>query len=421
MFRDVFEGFDIRKYHGNVQRFFLFGIPFFSGMGLFFLLYNLYLLRLGFREDFIGWLVGMTPLASGLFAIPIGIWSDRIGRKPFLIAAALLMGLSQLGLCLSHNPLLLLCFAFLGGISPSLIFVNHVPFLAENCPPNIRGQAMAIAIGIQAATRMLVSLVGGALPRLLGLLAGVSTDRPEPFRYALLLGAGVTLLSTFPLFGILPDRSRESERASRPGAEVAVKPPWRLLMVFMTISALRGLSFGLTMPFFNVFYQERLHASAAAIGAIFFFSQAVGLPSTIAAPALCRRFGARATIVLFRVLAALCLGVMGGLEGLVVGVVVFLVLSVAEGVSTPAEMSFVTDMVSRPYWGRMQSLRVTGYQLFSALGSAWAGEMILRLGYGPTFGAGGLAILASGATFLVCFGRRPPGDSKGSRCADNNI
>lgn len=161
MFRDLFEGFDIRKYHGNVQRLFLFGLPFFSGMGLFFLLYNLYLLRLGFREDFIRSLGGMMPLASGLFAIPIGIWSDRIGRKPFLFSVALLMGLFQLGLCLSHDPLLLLCFAFLGGIAPSLAFVNHVPFLAKTFPPDMDGKAMSIAMAIQVATRMLVSLAGG--------------------------------------------------------------------------------------------------------------------------------------------------------------------------------------------------------------------------------------------------------------------
>ena len=75
---------DPRTYSPNVRRFYLFAIPIFSGLALFGLLYNLYLIRLGYREDFIGQLAGLFPLASGILAIPTGFLSDRIDRKPFL-------------------------------------------------------------------------------------------------------------------------------------------------------------------------------------------------------------------------------------------------------------------------------------------------------------------------------------------------
>ncbi len=79
---ELFRGFNLREYNENVRRFFPFGIPLFAGMMIQSLLCNLYLTRLDFQEDFIGQMAGLAPLASGLFAVPTGIISDRIGRKP---------------------------------------------------------------------------------------------------------------------------------------------------------------------------------------------------------------------------------------------------------------------------------------------------------------------------------------------------
>ena len=405
MLQGVLRGYNIRKYHRNVQRFFLFSIPYYSGMGLFFLLYNLYLLRLGYQEDFIGRLAGMMPLACGIVAIPIGILSDRFDRRPFLIAASLVLGLSQLGLCLTIDPSLLLLFAFLGGIAPSLVFVNHIPFLAENSLRQNRRQAVSVTVALQFVTRMAVSLVGGALPGLMSSLSGIPDERPEPFRYALFLGACCTLFGAIPLLGIRPRNPRQKGRAAATTEES--RTARRVLAVFSLTSAFRGLAWGISFPFLNVFFQEELHASAAAIGAIFFLANGVGLPSAIMAPAASRRFGAVAAVVPLRVLGAMALGILGGMEGLLFAVFVLVVLSVAEGISTPIEMVFSTEVVSGAYWGRIQSIRVTGFQLFAAVGSIWGGEMIVRYGYGVTFGVGALATLLSGLLLLAGLGWHP--------------
>ena len=87
--------FRLREFNRNVQSFFLYGILINAGMALFSLLYNLYLLRLSYQEDFIGQVASMAPLACGLLALPIGMLSDRWGRKPFLIASGLLLAASS--------------------------------------------------------------------------------------------------------------------------------------------------------------------------------------------------------------------------------------------------------------------------------------------------------------------------------------
>jgi len=410
--RDALTGLSLREYNRDIRRFFLFATLLFSGMALFMLLYNLYLTRLGFKEDFIGDMAGMFPLASGIFAVPVGIWSDRSGRRPFLLAASLFLGASYLGMCLLGNPSLLLAFSFLGGIAGSCVFVNFIPFLAENAAPERRGQAIAIWMAISGLTRMLTSLAGGWLPGLMGALTGNPLHHPHPFRLSLLIGAGLTLSSIFAAQriegarGERPHQTRGEPHGECGGPEGAPGAPWRLLATFASISAFRGLSMGLSLPFYNVFFQEQLATSAASIGTIFFASQAIVFPSTLIAPAVARRFGAVSTVVPLRLLAGACLGVMGWWPTLPLAILCLLVVSVVEGVSTPTEMSFASDVMPRRYLGRMQSFRVTGFQLLSAWGSVWAGSLILRFTYGAAFSLAGGALLVSACIFLMRFGRR---------------
>ena len=104
----------LRDFNRNVRSFLYYGVLINAGMALFTLLYNLYLLRLSFQEDFIGQVASMAPLATAILALPTGILSDRIGRRPFLIASGVLLAGSQLGLVLAESPTALLALSLSG-------------------------------------------------------------------------------------------------------------------------------------------------------------------------------------------------------------------------------------------------------------------------------------------------------------------
>ena len=79
----------LREFNRNVQSFFLYGILINAGMALFSLLYNLYLLRLSYQEDFIGQVASMAPLACGLLALPIGRLSAVWWAKSLPLSAVM--------------------------------------------------------------------------------------------------------------------------------------------------------------------------------------------------------------------------------------------------------------------------------------------------------------------------------------------
>lgn len=400
-------GFRPRSFNRNVRSFYLYGLSINAGMTLYWLLYNLYLLRLSYQEDFIGQMASMAPLATALLALPTGVLSDRLGRRPFLIASGLLLALSQVGLCLSTASTALLAFSFVGGVANAFIWVNHVPFLSDNAHPSRRAEAIVVWSAVQIVVRMLLSLVGGFLPGAMAWFLGTSTELPEPFRYALFLGAACSLVSVVPLLRIRrqPDAAPVPERDPDEGEDP--RRPRGVFAVVAVTAGMRGFSMGLTYPFFNVFFEEELHIGPAAIGAVFFLSHLVGLPFTFSVPALVRRFGATLTILASRAVSGGAVGIMGALVTLPVALPMFLLARAGEVIDIPADQHFTTQVLPRRYWARVQSIRVCGFQLLAFLGSLAGGVLILEHGYLLVFGLAALSRTASGLVMAAWFGMRP--------------
>ena len=409
--------FRLREFNRNVRLFFAFGTSINAGMALFSLLYNLYLLRLSYQEDFIGQVASMAPLATGLLALPTGILSDRLGRRPFLIASGLLLAISQLGLCLTTSPGALLAFSFVGGVAMAFVWVNHVPFLSDNAHPARRAEALAIWSALQIVVRMLLSLIGGFMPGVMGYFLGLSTEVPEPFRYALFFGAACSLIAVVPLLYAsgqtrhertpTPSRRRPKPSGSAKLTQARKSPdenepatsPWRVFAAITVLSGTRGFSMGLTYPFFNVFFEAELGVGPAAIGAIFFLSQLAGLPATFAAPTLVRRFGPTLTILPSRIMGGSALGIMGAFISLPLAVPMFLLVRIGEVIDNPSDQHFSTQVLPRRFWARIQGLRVCGFQLLNFLGSLIGGMLILDYGYGAVFGLACASRIASGSDY----------------------
>ena len=396
---NLFHGYNLRDYNDNVRRFFLFGIPLFSGMMIQSLLYNLYLTRLGFQEDFIGQMAGLAPLASGLLAVPTGIISDRVGRKPFLLATAVIMAVTQVGLCTVTDRAMLLVLSFVAGTSGAFIWVNHVPFLSENAAPERRAQAIAIWMSIQVITRMVMSLVAGSLLDLMGRLTDTSSAEAEPFRYALYVGSALCLVAMLPLIGVHAKSRDRGIEQDNPAAF-----PLRIFVAFGATSVCRGASMGFSFPFFNVFFQQALGLSTPMIGLIFFLSLVAAVPSTVLAPSMARRLGPIRTVVPTRIIGSFALVLLGFSDNLALGFACFLTAAIVEAITTPTEMTYATQIVPSRYWARMQSLRVTGFQIPAGLASLAAGFLIVEYGYWATFALAGALRLVSALILLSVFG-----------------
>ena len=112
----------------------VFAVVGFTYFGVQAVLFNLYLLRLGFEPQFIGLLIGSGQVVFAVTALPSGEFGRRVGVRGALIAGLMLLGLAfALLLCVEALPrsawvAWLLIWWALTWVGAALVNVNSVPY-----------------------------------------------------------------------------------------------------------------------------------------------------------------------------------------------------------------------------------------------------------------------------------------------------
>ena len=259
-------------------------------------LFNLYLLRLGYGIEFVGLVNAVGLLAYALFAFPSGLISNRFGVRRTMTAG---VALCALGFGLQPAAELMpgvgqdawiVAFQLLGTVGLSLFFVNSQPFLTDATGPQERNHAYSMRMAIGTASGFLGSLVGGVLPDLFAPLVGRSLSHPAPYRYSLLVAMVLCIpgvLAMLPLWGA--DEDCDDEQAKVSGGSSAV-PVWTFAAMAL-VSLLRMAGVGASRTFFNVYLDDSLGVSTAQIGLLFAIVQLVSAPVALTMPALSERWG----------------------------------------------------------------------------------------------------------------------------------
>ena len=140
-----------------------------AGLLAFLPLYLADVLRLG--PLWMGLALSIMQL-TGIVAAPLaGTWSDRIGRRPVVLAGLTGATVMLAGLTLiADGPLFVVGIALLGFALFAIRPVVH-SWLMDLTPPQLAGSASSLMFGVQAALSALVPLIGGVLADAWGLNA----------------------------------------------------------------------------------------------------------------------------------------------------------------------------------------------------------------------------------------------------------
>ncbi|MEO7144698.1 MAG: MFS transporter, partial [Bryobacteraceae bacterium] len=171
------------------------------GLFIYFLLYNLYLLQLGFDERFLGLVAGAMTAGGAAGSLPAAFVMQRFGiRKTLLVCFALIASLSALRACVV-DPSLLLVLAFVGGAISATWAVAISPAIAQLTSERARPLGFSLVFSSGISIGILGGIAGGHLPALLSAVH-LASSRVQSFRAALLLSCGIVLLALWPLSGV---------------------------------------------------------------------------------------------------------------------------------------------------------------------------------------------------------------------------
>src|SRR6476620_4290029 len=157
----------IRHFSRNANLYLLHVIGMDTIYGTWGVVFNLYLLAIGFDAAFIGTRLLITGITGAIASIPAGIISDRIGRKASFILGDGMGAVVALVNIMTLNPTILLLTPVISGIFGNLHGVSEPAFMAENSKRAERVHLFSVASGLRTTAAMVGALLIVPFPLML--------------------------------------------------------------------------------------------------------------------------------------------------------------------------------------------------------------------------------------------------------------
>jgi MFS family permease len=278
-------------------------------MGLYFLLINLYLLRLGYDLEFIGLFVATGAFSFALSSLPASMVGRRWGsRRPMIFGMTVLaLGLAMLALsALVPAPwrsIWLIFFCALREFGNSFYLVNATPYLMQVSTPAERDYAFSLRGTLTPLAAFVGALAGGWLPQLSAFFSTRPIDDPLNYMAPLLLSS---LLLVPGVIALSKTREIEDNTLHDEQRERGAMPVGKLATIAL-ISLLFIVSASASQSFYNVYMDTVLQAQTQLIGTVASCGQLLSVALMLAAPALMKRWGHGRAFVLMALGMALSL------------------------------------------------------------------------------------------------------------------
>ena len=388
---------------------FLFG---FGYAGIYFLLVNLYLLRLGYDLEFIGLFVATGALSFAVFSLPAGALCRRWGSRRTMIAGMIVfpIGLGLLALAALLPPGLrtpwLIFFCALRELGNALYMVGSSPFLMAVTSETERNHAFSVRSALTLLAGFAGSLIGGLLPGWSATLLDLRTEDPLAFLLPLLFAA---LIFIPGILALMATRPIETSAPPAPVDSPKERPPYRLIAPMAVVGFLYMIASAAGFSFYSVYMDAELSVSTEWIGTLAAIGQLLAFPMALTTPLWARRWGND------RVFVAIALGTAVSLLPLALlphwgaaglGIIGLIVLN---AMAIPTISVFHQELVEDTWKPTMSG----AFSMASALGwtaiAAVGGFLIEAWGYASFFlGSAGMTIV--GTLFFAIYFRRVGGE-----------
>ena len=346
---------------------------------IFVLLYNLYLVDLGFGEAFLGVVNGANRVGSLAGTLPAAFLAYRVGLRKTLLATIAATAAIEMLRAVAVAPSALVGLGFVSGCVFSFWAVAFAPIIAGAVGEERQPAAFSTFFAVMLAVGIAGNWVGGQLP---GWFHG---KRP-----VLLVSAAMTALALLPALRL---RAGSFARRARQGARIY--PRSGLLLRFLAAFALWHLATGAFNPFTNVYF-ARLHIPVAQIGSIFSLSQIGQLATILLAPMVFRRVGLVPGITWMMLATAVSLGGLAAQPAAGAATVGFAAYMSFQWMSEPGFNSLVMGRVAETERsGAAAEMYVVAFGAQAAAAFA-GGALLARFGYG--------IVLAGAAALAACAG-----------------
>jgi MFS family permease len=264
---------------------------YFASMYLYVPVLSVYAKSMGASLTVVGLVVSAYGFTQLITRVPIGFFSDVMGRrKPFVVAGILAAALGCLGLAWSPAPLGLVASRAVIGFGGAT-WVAFTVLFASYFPIRRVPHAMSLIIFVSGAAQAAAGLAGGFMSQTFGTASTFY---------------GGAVLAVLGLLVMLPLRERVQIRpTAMSGQRLAKIARTPSLLIAAAIATVNVLVYFATTLSFTPIYARGLGASDSALGLLFTVAVVFATLANLASATVAARIGDRAVIVVGMALAGL--------------------------------------------------------------------------------------------------------------------
>lgn len=301
----------------------------------------LYVQALGGNEITIGLISAFSPLAGILFSFPVGLLSDKIGRKKLLIVSGAIFLVCPLLYLAVSSPLWLIPVRFFHGMATAILGPVASAMIVERYA-NSKGEKLGLYSSSTLVGRALAPMLGGfIIAHFAG--AGVSLTG---YKYVY-VAAFVLALPVFILTMLIKDENKGGAKVSKHDFFTDLKYLFANKKLISTAGVEMAIYFAYgAFETYLPLYLTQLDISAGEIGLIFSTQILAIAFSKPLFGKLADRVDKRKQIVLGALLLGLSIGVLGFFQSVPATIVLGLIFGLGLSFSTVATSSYAAEVTS---------------------------------------------------------------------------
>jgi len=363
------------------------------GAGLVVPVLSLYAASFGVSATLVGMLVTIFGIGRIVANFPSGWLSQRMGRRPLLVAGPALVALGAVGAAITTDFNWLLFWRFVQGVGSGMYQTVSLAALADISSPQTRGRLVGLYHAAIQFGASIGPFIGGTVASAFGLAA--------PFWVLL----GISLVTC--ALAVTTFRDTEKRVTSSMSGALGARRRGILSAPFMAISLVSSVVFftrtACMFQLLPMIGNETFGLGVAAIGVgitVIAVAMLVVLPVS---GVVVEKFGSRLMVI------ASMLGMILGIGLVLMGTHQFffwlsmLIYGLAGGLNSASMGTFTIEVLPRHKYGEGMGLQRTISDIGYVLGPVFAGLVADLSGYGNAGGIAATLALCAIATIIFIF------------------
>ena len=341
------------------------------------LVFNLYILELGYTRDFLGTLGAIPNLAVAVLAIPLAVFCGAFPARKSLLASLAVSFTAMGGLAVFTGRGPLMFFSLLSGTSAALFAITSMPLMARSSSEKERQHLFSFQFAVSMTAAFAGNLVSGWLTGFWASAFSGGNENAAAYRATMLAACALLLAAGLPAIKI---KEAPPARERSGGAAFSDIAPGPALLV-LAPQFIIAFGAGMIMPYLNIFFKSGFELRISRLGFFMALMPLAMAAGGLLGPWLVTRVGRVRAMITFQSLSIPFLATMGFSGLLLPTVLAAFVRTMLMNASWPVYSVFMLSHFPAAQHPAASALYTAGWNLSSALSARLSGRLQMDSGF----------------------------------------